>query len=77
MKKKLKKEKIETLETVEKKKKGKKKINIDFKKLSKTFIDYMMSHKIFAVINILFLLITILAFLRKFLFGLVIIIELF
>ena len=73
MKKKKEKEKIETLEIVEKKN-SKKKKKIDYKKIFNSIIDYVKEHKIFTIINIIFLIITILAFLRKVLFGLVLII---
>ena len=56
------------------KKKTKLKRKIDFKKAFKSIINYVMSHKIFTIINILLLVLTILAFIRKILFGLVVII---
>ncbi len=65
-------EKIEKLELSEKKTKPKNKMNI--KKTFKSFLDFMLSHKIFTIINVLFLIITVLAFVRKLLFGLVMII---
>ena len=69
MKKIKKKEKIERLDTKEKKK-----INIDFKKLFKEIKNFIFTHKVFTIINAIFLIITILAFIRKVLFGLIIII---
>ena len=83
--KKKKKEKVEKLELVEskkeldtkkkvKEKKERKKLKIDIKKAFKSIISYIWSHKIFTIINILFLVLTILAFTRKLLFGLAIIV---
>jgi len=72
MKKIKKKEKIEKLELQEKKEK--KKINIDFKKIFNSIVSFIKSHKIFTIINVIFLIITILAFCKKILFGLVLII---
>ena len=73
MKKKNKKEKIEKLELEEVKvKKEKKKINI--KGIFKAILNFMKAHKIFTIINVLLLILTVLAFMRKILFGLVVII---
>ena len=70
MKKIKKKEKIEKLELKEKKSIKK----IDIKGIFKTILNYMWSNKIFTIINIIFLALTVLAFIRKILFGLVMII---
>ena len=84
--KKKKKEKVEKLElenvnnkavSKEKKikiKKDRPKLKIDIKKIFKSIISFVWSHKIFTIINILFLILTILAFTRKLLFGLAIIV---
>ena len=64
-------EKIEKLELDEKKKqKTKKKINIDFKKIFKSILKYVLSHKVFMIINVLFIVLIVFAFMRKLLFGL-------
>lgn len=57
-----------------KEKKVKEKKEIDFKKILRVILNFVMSHKVFTIINILFLVLTILAFIRKFLFGLVVIV---
>ena len=67
-------EKSEKLELVEKKDKKKKKIKIDFKGIINFILNYIKEHKIFMIINLVFLIITILAFIKKLLFGLIIII---
>ena len=46
--------KIEKLELKEKKPKEKKKINIDFKKIIGPILKFIISHKIFTIINVLF-----------------------
>ena len=83
--KKNKKENVEKLEILEsskkidsdkkrKEKKERKKLKIDIKGFFKAIISFISTHKIFTIINILFLIITILAFTRKLLFGLIIIV---
>ena len=61
-------------EKIKKEKKVSKKKKIDFKGIFKSILKYILSHKIFTIINVLFLVLTILAFTRKVLFGLFIII---
>ena len=83
--KKKKKEKVEKLELVEskkeiatkkkvKEKKERKKPNIDFKGIFKSILSFAWSHKIFTIVNILFLVLTILMFTRKLLFGIVVLV---
>ena len=55
-------------------KKEKPKLKIDIKKIFRAIISFVWSHKVFTIINILFLVLTILAFIRKLLFGLVVIV---
>ena len=56
------------------KKEDKPKGKFNFKKLIRSIINYVTSHKIFTIINVLFLVFAIFAFIRKFLFGLVVVI---
>ena len=57
-----------------KEKKVKEKKKIDFKKILRSILNFVLNNKVFTIINILFLVLTILAFTRKVLFGLVIIV---
>ena len=57
-----------------KEKRVKEKKKIDFKKIFKSIFSFIMSHKIFTLINILFIVLIVLAFFRKVLFGLFVII---
>ena len=61
--------KIEKLELKEKKPKEKKKINIDFKKIFGPILKFIISHKIFTIINVLFIALVVFGFMRKLLFG--------
>ena len=83
--KKKKKEKVEKLELVEskkeldtkkkvKEKKEKKKLNINLKDIFKSILRFVWSHKIFTIINILFLVLTILISTKKLLFGIAVIV---
>ena len=83
--KKKKKEKVEKLEIVEskkeldtkkkvKEKKEKKKLNINLKDVFKSILRFVWSHKIFIIINILFLVLTILISTKKLLFGIAVIV---
>ena len=62
------------VQKVKKEKKERKKINIDFKGILKSILRYILSHKIFTILNILFLAVIVFAFTKKVLFGLVMIV---
>ena len=62
------------VQKVKKEKKERKKININFKGILKSILRYILSHKIFTILNILFLAVIVFAFTKKVLFGLVMIV---